>query len=160
MRSIRFRLAGILAIAAALACPAFSADAPKLEERIQRVENGLLRPLSIAGRPVEKFKLSDRLKQCNTPGVSIAVIEHGAIAWARGFGVLDARKPWPVNVDTVFQAASISKPVAATAALYLVQEGKLALDENVNAYLKSWRVPDNEFTKDQKVTLRRLLSHS
>ncbi len=66
----------------------------------------------------------------------------------------------PATPKTLFQAGSISKPVAAAAMLALVQEGKLSLDEDVNQKLKNWRVPENEFTKEQKVTLRRLASHS
>jgi len=66
----------------------------------------------------------------------------------------------PVTTKTLFQAGSISKPVAATGMLALVQQGKLSLDEDVNVKLKTWRVPENEFTKEQKVTLRRLASHS
>ena len=66
----------------------------------------------------------------------------------------------PVTVETLFQAGSISKPIAAMGALRLVKEGKLSLDDDVNEKLKTWRVPDNEFTKDEKVTLRRLTSHT
>ena len=66
----------------------------------------------------------------------------------------------PVTPQTLFQAASLSKPVAALAALRLVEQGKLALDQDVNERLTSWKVPENEFTKTEKVTLRRLLSHS
>jgi len=66
----------------------------------------------------------------------------------------------PVTPKTLFQAGSISKPVAAAGMLALVQEGKLSLDEDVNQKLKTWKVPENEFTKEQKVTLRRLASHS
>jgi CubicO group peptidase (beta-lactamase class C family) len=64
-----------------------------------------------------------------------------------------------VTPETLFQAGSISKPVAATAALRLVEAGKLDLDQNVNARLRAWQVPENAFTAQQKVTLRRLLSH-
>jgi len=138
----------------------FSADAPPVEERIRRVEEGLMQTVSIAGRPAEKFKLSDRMKHFHVPGVSIAVIEDGAISWTHAYGVVEARSTHPVTPETLFQAASISKPVAATAALQFVQDGRLSLDEKVNKYLKSWHVPDNEFTKDEKVTLQRLLSHS
>jgi CubicO group peptidase (beta-lactamase class C family) len=60
----------------------------------------------------------------------------------------------------LFQAASISKPVAATALLRLVDEGKLDLDRPVNDYLTSWKLPENRFTATEKVTLRRLVSHS
>jgi CubicO group peptidase (beta-lactamase class C family) len=66
----------------------------------------------------------------------------------------------PVTTKTLFQAGSISKPVAATGMLAMVQQGKLSLDEDVNAKLKTWKVPENEFTKEQKVTLRRLASHT
>ena len=65
-----------------------------------------------------------------------------------------------MTTRTLFQAGSISKPVAAAGALALVEQGKLALDEDVNQKLKTWKVPDNEFTKTEKVTLRRLMSHT
>ena len=94
------------------------------------------------------------------PGVSVAFFERDHVAWARGYGYADVTQKIPVTPETLFQAASISKPVSALAALHLVEEGKLSLDEDVNAKLKSWRVPENEFTKNQKVTLRRLLTHS
>jgi CubicO group peptidase (beta-lactamase class C family) len=92
--------------------------------------------------------------------VSIAFFEQGKISWARGYGYADVASKKPVTPETLFQAASISKPVASLAVLRLVQDGKLSLDEDVNVKLKSWKVPENEFTKEQKVTLRRVLSHS
>jgi CubicO group peptidase (beta-lactamase class C family) len=94
------------------------------------------------------------------PGLSIAVIEHGQIAWSNGFGVTGAGEHTPVTPHTLFQAASISKPVTAAGALWLVQQGKLSLDGDVNRELTDWRVPDDSFTAQQKVTLRRLLSHN
>lgn len=150
----------LLALVLGVSSAIFCADTPQLEERVQRVENGLLRPVSIAGRPVEKFNIVDRMKHYHVPGVSVAVIEHGAISWARGYGLAEAGSAKRVTPETMFQAASISKPVASTVALRLVESGTLLLDEDVNKYLKSWHVPDNEFNKEQKVTLRRLLSHS
>jgi CubicO group peptidase (beta-lactamase class C family) len=88
------------------------------------------------------------------------VIDNFKVAWAKGYGVTEAGSKTPVTVHTLFQAGSISKPVAATGTLSLIEHGKLSLDENVNQKLKSWQVPDNEFTKDEKVTLRRIMSHS
>jgi CubicO group peptidase (beta-lactamase class C family) len=61
---------------------------------------------------------------------------------------------------TLFAAASVSKPLTALAALRLVQGGKLSLDEDVNARLRSWKVPESDLTRRQKVTLRGLLSHT
>lgn len=92
------------------------------------------------------------MEELHVPAVSIAVMEAGKIAWTTAYG--------PVTKDTMFQAASISKPVAATAALHMMQNGNFTLDENVNDKLKSWKVPDNEFTKEKKVTLRGIMSHS
>lgn len=131
-----------------------------LAERIRRVETGLLPPVVIRGHGDVQMTIEDRMKYYKTPGVSIAVINDGKIAWARGYGVLEVEGKIPVTPETMFQAGSISKPVSAMAALRLVQEGKLALDENVNQRLVSWKVPDNEFTRDKKVTLRGLLTHS
>jgi CubicO group peptidase (beta-lactamase class C family) len=93
------------------------------------------------------------------PGVSVAVAVDGKIAWARGFGVKRADAGDPVDADTLFQAASISKPVAASAALRLVDDGKLALDRPVNELLTSWQLPDSKVAKAEQVTLRRLLCH-
>ena len=100
------------------------------------------------------------MQQLGIPGVSIAVIDGGKVVWTRAYGIADTVDKTPVTVDTIFQAGSISKPIAALGALRLVKEGKLSLDEDVNAKLQTWRVPANDFTKEQKVTLRRLVSHT
>lgn len=129
--------------------------------RVEHVENGLLPAVSIRGLSVSPpMKLPDRMAYYRVPGVSVAVINNGELEWAKGYGTLAAKSTNPVTTGTLFQAASISKPVTALAALALVQSGRLNLDTNVNLELKSWQVPDNTFTADQKVTLRQLLSHS
>jgi CubicO group peptidase (beta-lactamase class C family) len=94
------------------------------------------------------------------PGASIAVIEGNRVAWARGVGVREAEKSAPITPATLFQSASISKPVTATAMLRLVERGALQLDADVNRYLTSWKVPESDLTKKEKVTLRRLASHT
>lgn len=131
----------------------------KLSERITRVEQGLLPATVIKGQTVAQ-PLAERMAYFKVPGVSVAVINEGKLEWAKGYGVTEAGSTTPVTTETLFQAASISKPVAVLGALALVEKGLLSLDEPVNAKLKSWQVPDNEFTKEQKVTLRRLASHS
>ncbi len=100
------------------------------------------------------------MKYYNVPGVSIAVFDKGQIMWARGYGFADVSAGKRVTSETLFQAASVSKSVTAFAALRLVQQRKLNLDEDVNRKLVSWKVPENEFTRNEKVTLRRLLSHT
>lgn len=96
----------------------------------------------------------------NVPGVSVAVINNYEIEWVKAYGVLEAGKDDPVTPHTLFQAASISKPVSSTAALHYVDEGLLNLDEPVNNKLVLWKIPENEFTALEDVTLRHLLSHS
>jgi CubicO group peptidase (beta-lactamase class C family) len=100
------------------------------------------------------------MKNHRIAGVSVAIVENGAINKAKGYGFTDRSGANPVTTNTLFQAGSVSKPVAAFGALHLVEGGKLSLDEDVNLSLKQWQVPQNSFTKDEKVTLRRILSHS
>jgi dipeptidyl aminopeptidase/acylaminoacyl peptidase/CubicO group peptidase (beta-lactamase class C family) len=140
-----------------LNCSAFADDAPSAV--VERVESGLA-SADQADRGRAGLSLADRMKHYDVPGVSIAVIDDGEIAWAKGYGVREKGTETPVGTDTLFQAASISKPVTAAATLQLAEEGKLDLDTNVNSYLKSWQVPDNEFTADQPVTLRGILTHT
>jgi len=132
------------------------------EERIARVEAGLIpgTGVVIKGRPIPAAGLSERMSAYRVPAVSIALIDENRISWARGYGVTDHESARAVTPETLFQAASISKPVAAAAALKLVEEGRLDLDENVNTYLESWKLPENDLTAQKPVTLRRLLSHT
>lgn len=137
---------------------ALAARPADTDERIRRVQQ-ILPPVLVKGEAPKTTPLADRMAELKVPGVSIALIHEGRIEWARGFGVRSIGGP-AVTPDTLFQAASISKPVFALAVMRQVEAGKLDLDVNVNDYLKSWKLPDNEFTKDQKVTLRRVLSHT
>lgn len=128
------------------------------EKRISAVEQGLLREF---GDPFwTRMDLSERMAYYNTPGVSVAVIDNFEIDWAKGYGVLAASSDEPVTAATLFQVASLGKPVVAAAALHQVETGALALDQDVNESLVSWQLPENEFTALGEVTLRRLLSHS
>jgi CubicO group peptidase (beta-lactamase class C family) len=103
--------------------------------------------------------ITEKMRENNITGLSLAIIQDDKIE-ARGYGFTDNSHQIPVTPTTLFQAGSISKSVAAFGALHLVQEGKLPLDTDVNTELLSWKVPENEFTQDKKVTLRGVLSHS
>lgn len=100
------------------------------------------------------------MKRHAIAGLSLAVVQDGAIAKASGYGLTAGEGSPRVTSTTLFQAGSVSKSVAAMGALRLVEAGKLSLDTDVNATLKAWHLPDNDFTRDSKVTLRRILSHS
>lgn len=141
-------------LASAQARPAEIAD------RIARVERGLLKGIAIDGEAIPRFTIEERMRAFRTPGVSVAVMHKGKIEWAKGYGVRKAGGNEPVDSTTLFQAASISKPVAAFAALRLVDARRLTLDNDINTVLTSWKVPDTTLTTAEKVTLRRLVSHS
>jgi CubicO group peptidase (beta-lactamase class C family) len=117
--------------------------------------------LSLAvGPPADDLDtfIQEQMAQRQINGLSLAIIQDGKID-ARAYGVV-SRGGAAVTTGTLFQAGSISKPVSATGALRLVEQGVLTLREDVNAKLKSWTVPENEFTRTEKVTLRALLSHT
>lgn len=128
------------------------------ETPIKRVEHGLLPAVLIKGDP--SWSIAERMKHYKVPALSIAVIKDFKIDWARAYGVKDLETNEPASTDTLFQAGSISKSVAAMVAMKKVEEGKISLDENINNKLTSWKLPDNEFTAKKKVTLKNLLSHT
>jgi CubicO group peptidase (beta-lactamase class C family) len=137
-----------------LAClPAQAQDT----ESIARIERGLRPAVAIQGAKLETRTLAAEMARLNVPGVSVAVIRGGKIAWAKGYGVTHANGA-PVTPQTLFQAASISKPVAAMAALKMVEAGQLELDADINTVLTSWKLPPGPAKRP--ATLRQLLSHT
>lgn len=157
MKTLIFTL--LLAILLTPACRQAKTSA-NLDAEISVVENGLLLPIIMKGDTLSKMNIQDRMEYHRVPGVSISVVENGAIRWVKGYGFANTQNGQPVDESTLFQAGSISKPVAALAALKLMEEGLVDLDEDVNTYLKDWKVPENKFTETEKVTLRRLLTHN
>lgn len=155
----RLYIASILgAFALLTACG--SPEIDPINERIERIENGIMPAFQIAGQPAATFNVNDRLDELGIPGLSVAFVSDGKIEWARAYGMADVTDNTEMTPDTLLLAGSISKPVAAVRALQMVESGAFALDENVNDYLVSWKVPDNEFTATEKVTLRRILNHT
>ena len=144
---------------------------PDIAERIQRIEHTL--------KPSDTFRnlisyphtIEESMTRYNVPGLSVAVINDGQLEWAKGYGVREAGTSGtsePVTTETLFQCASISKPVAAIGAMRLVEMGKLALDEDINERLTSWKIPPVEFRDGSghieqwqpHITLRQLVSHT
>lgn len=104
--------------------------------------------------------IEELMERFNVPGVSVAVIRDFDIHWAKGYGVADVATGARVDTETVFQAASISKPVAAMAALRAIQDGLFSLDDDINDVLESWTLDGGAFTSARPVTPRSLLSHT
>ncbi|MFC2126563.1 serine hydrolase domain-containing protein [Bacteroidota bacterium] len=137
-----------------------SEKSPILEEGASRTENSLERTIIVEGELQENFSISERMKYYNVPGLSIAIVKDGKIHSAKVYGVANTDNGTKVETNTIFQAGSISKPLAALAVLKLFENNEVGLDVDVNYYLTHWKVPENEFTKKEKVTLRRLLTHT
>jgi CubicO group peptidase (beta-lactamase class C family) len=143
--------------------PAQQDNSTDTARHIARVQSGLA-PAIVGqqqGLPVGPYThtLAEGMAKLNVHGVSIAVLHNGKLEWARGFGVVRLGGP-AVIADTMFQAGSISKPVAAFAALKLVDQRKLTLDTDVNQTLTTWKLPDGAAAKGKFVTLRELLTHT
>ncbi len=138
----RFRFAALMLCGSVVLAPPAPAANP------EDLESGL--KLTIAGE-AKTLTLSQAMAALNIRAVSIALIDQDRIAFTRAYG--DGVTP-----DTLFQAASLSKFVAAIGTMRLLDQKKLTLDGDVNASLTSWRVPANDLDKDHPVTLRGLLS--
>jgi len=153
-------LIAALAIAAVvLNASARAADRPR-QPTPHDVERSFT-PLRIGSDGKDIAITVERLMALNrVPGLSVAVIDNYEIAWAKEYGVVAPGERARVNSRTLFLAGSVSKSVTAVGMMSFVEQGRLSLDEDVNLKLTSWRVPENEFTKVEKVTLRRIASHT
>lgn len=146
-----------LALAAGLGATApLAQSAPDAAAMMARIEA----PQVPDRQGLDALTLDQVMRRFRVPGVSVAVIKDFKIHWAKAYGVADVSSGRPVRTDTPFQAASISKPVSALAAMRLVQEGLFGLDDDANRHLKSWRVPASDLTRAQPVTPRSLMSHT
>jgi CubicO group peptidase (beta-lactamase class C family) len=141
--------------------PASQASPPQtIAAEIHAVETGLLPPVTVADDTHSTRSMTEEMRRRHVTAISIAVIHNGTLRWAHAWGTLSPEGGAPATPESLFQAASISKSLAAMAALHLVQQGKLSLDAPVQTELKSWSLPQNNFTAQRPVTLRELLSHT
>ncbi len=152
----RLAAAGLCVTAAAAAAEPLSDDDPRIEAMESRV---IARPDRGDPNPA-RHALIDRMAHYGLPGMAVAILQDGEVAWVRGYGTREQGKDAPVGPDTVFSVGSISKIANAALILRLVAEGRLDLDADVNRDLTSWRVPDNRHTHKRPVTLRAILSHT
>src|SRR6476646_7716989 len=133
-----------------------------LRVRTLRGFKGHLIPAPLPGRDLATtFGIPlDRMRSYHVPAVSIAVIDNFRVVFAKGYGVTEFGGSKSVDSTTLFLAGSISKPIFASGFLRLLNERKISLDTNVNALLTTWHLPESRFTEREKVTLRRLLTHT
>jgi CubicO group peptidase (beta-lactamase class C family) len=144
----------LFAVALPVATPAQTRSAAEYMAAIEGKQ-------AIAGpNDLSTLTIAELMTRFNVPGVSIAVVRDHQIHWAKGYGIADVATGALVDTGTMFQAASISKPVAAMAVLRAVQDGLFTLDTDINRILTSWKLDGGEFTKDRPVTPRGLTSHT
>jgi CubicO group peptidase (beta-lactamase class C family) len=135
-----------------------AADIP-INERVERIALGLVPPLRLEGEPVFSRSLTEAMVESEIPAMALAIVDDCDVVWAGGWGTLGDERT-RVTASTPFQVGSVSKMVTAIVAMRIVAEGQLDLDRPVNELLTSWKLPDNELTRDHPVLLRHLLSHS
>tara|TARA_B110000116_G_scaffold204066_1_gene179127 strand:+ start:33 stop:1460 length:1428 start_codon:yes stop_codon:yes gene_type:complete len=140
--------------------PLFAQKDGQILLEINTIENSLIRNIQIKGDSIQKFNIIERMDFYKVPGVSIAVVENGKIKWAKGYGYANTETGTKVDLNTLFQAGSISKPLAALSALKLFENDSLELNKDANYYLKNWQIPESKFTETEKVTLEKLLTHT
>lgn len=129
----------------------------EIDRQIKLVENNLSGRVRISEKG---YNLEERMKFYNVKGLSLAVIHDYKIVWAKGYGWADEKEKSPVTTQTLFQAASNSKSLNGMAILKLAQDQKINLYTDINTYLKSWKFPYDSISKNKKITLADLLSHT
>jgi len=126
-----------------------------LENKIQLVENSL--PQSNRIISWKKRSIQEQMKFYGIPGVSIAVVENFELLFARAYGVDKIEESSPLTTETMFRAVGVSSQVSRFIALNFVERGILNMQEDVNRNLITWKIPDNQWTQKQAVTLHSLL---
>lgn len=125
---------------------------------IARIESGLY-PVFVLEGETQSKTIKEMMESLGVPGLSIAFVDDGQLAWARGYGYADLGDSIPVTPRTVFRAASLSKPLTAMVSLQLVAEGVIDMEEEVSPRLSGWSLPENQFAGKQKVTVANLIGH-
>jgi len=145
---------------AVVASAAIAVSSAYAQDSAKSLISAIEAPQAVVDEEFDRLNILELMEKLKVPGLSIAVVKDFKLHWAKGYGVADIASGQPVDTATRFQAASISKPVTALAAMRLVQANKLSLDADVNTLLKSWQVPRSEWTRSQAVTPRSLFSHT
>ncbi len=131
-----------------------SSEAAAPEVRRQRVENGLRPPVLFQGEGRQTMTIQAALESTGVPGLSVAIINDGAVDWQAGYGTMKADADMPVSDTTLFQAASLAKPVTVLAAMRMRDAGLIDFDRDIETYLKSYSLPEGEQTPGNPVTFR------
>lgn len=157
--SLFARVGIVMPACASLALSTVAQSTVPAQQRREEVEHSLTRYVVLSNAEHPYMQLASQMAALQVPAVSMAAIRNGQIDWAQAYGVR-ALGGATATTATLFSAASMSKPLTAVGVLKLAEEGKIDLDADVNLYLKRWKIPDSDFTREKKVTVRELLNHT
>lgn len=157
---LSFCMSGMSAIAASTVIAKETANAEKNLQQIKAFEQGVVSRWEFGRNSPQQHSIESRLRAHQVPGAAVGIIKNGKVVHAKGYGQRMVNKDTPVDANTLFSVGSVSKMANAALILKLVEEKQLDLDSEVNQYLKSWKVPQNRYTRKLPVTLRTILSHS
>lgn len=121
-------------------------------------ENSTQEKVDSLYKEIQKISL-ELTKKNNVPGVAIAVIQNGKVAWIQCIGYANVATKNLVTAETIFNIGSVSKVISAWGFMQLTEKGLLKLDDPINPFLTRWNLPQSQFDIS-KVTLRRILSHT
>ncbi|MEO9872503.1 serine hydrolase domain-containing protein [Ekhidna sp.] len=149
----------IYLISLLVVCPCIGQKRSKDNAVLSEIENGLTITATLNGIN-GNYSIQDRMEYYGVPGVSISVMNGDKIDLKASYGVSRKKDEKGIDSNTLFQAASIGKPITSFAIFRLVQSGLLSLDTDVNDYLKGWQIDYSNYSDTAKVTLRQIISHT
>lgn len=133
---------------------------PEASHRKESVEVGLRRTVRFLNRDEPGFSLNQRLEAHKTPAVSVTLVDNNRVDWSASYGLMRRDSNEKVDCHTLFQAASLSKPVAMMAMMRMHERKQINLDADIDTYLKNYKLPQGKQSKDNPVTLRNILTHT
>ncbi len=140
------------------ACACHSKIKTSEEHYLSKIENNLIPKIQIENEPIY-YTLQERMEHYGAIGFSLTTIRNFKIEDSKGFGY--CRKEEQINVENQsrFMVGSISKSITSLVVLKLQEKRILNIDTDIRSYLTSWKLPENEYTKNTPITLRMLIQH-
>jgi len=129
-------------------------------ERKVQLENGIRGKMKFLGESENLSSITNKMSEYNIPALSLALINQGKIEWADIYENANFPEEQKLDCTSIFQAASLSKPVTFLAALRMYSAGEIDLDKNIQDYLKNFVIPQGKQTADKPVTFRNIFSHT
>ena len=130
-----------------------------LESKAQ-LENEIRGQVKFLGESENFNSIASEMSAYKIPALSLAVIQQGEIEWAEIYTNADFPEGQDLDCSSIFQAASLSKPVTFLAALRMHAAGEIDLDENIQNYLEDYVIPEGKQTPENPVTFRNIFAHT